>query len=100
MLLRAAAEPSRPIDESLRGSLESSFAHDFSGIRVHSGPASFEAAEAVGARAYTLGTDIHLGAEARSLTGHEFKRLLIHEAVHTLQQGGRPVPPRCGLTVS
>lgn len=99
-LQRAASEPARPISEPLRGSLEQSFAHDFSRVRVHDGPASDEAAQRIGARAYTLGTDIHLGAEARSLTGHKFNRLLAHEAVHTLQQGGRSVTPQAGLAVS
>ncbi len=100
LLQRAAAEPAHPLDEPVRGRLEQSFAHDFSRIKVHNGPAAVDAAQSIGARAYTLGTDIHLGAEARSLAGREFNRLLVHEAVHTLQQGGRPVSPHPGLTVS
>ncbi len=100
LLQRAAMEPAHPLNEPVRGRLEQSFAHDFSRIKVHSGPASVDAAQSIGARAYTLGTDIHLGAEARSLAGREFNRLLVHEAVHTLQQGGRPVSPHPGLTVS
>jgi hypothetical protein len=100
LLQRAASEPARPISEPLRGSLEQSFAYDFSRVRVHNGPASDEAAQRIGARAYTLGTDIHLGAEAHSLTGREFNHLLVHEAVHTLQQGGRRVTPKAGLAVS
>jgi hypothetical protein len=99
-LRRAASEPSHPIDPPLRSSLEVRFARDFSRVKVHSGPASAESALRIGARAYTLGTDIHLGAEARDLAGGEFDRLLVHEAVHTVQQGGRPVSPQPGLTVS
>ncbi len=73
---------------------------DFSQVRVHSGPASADAAESIGARAYTLGTDIHLGAEARGLSSQTLDRLLAHEAVHTIQQGSRAVAPHPGLTVS
>jgi hypothetical protein len=99
-LQRAAAEPAHSLEEPVRGRLERRFAHDFSRVKVHSGPASVDAAQRIGARAYTLGTDIHLSAEAHRLPTHEFHRLLAHEAVHTLQQGGRPVSPHAGLTVS
>jgi hypothetical protein len=99
-LHRAASETGRPIDAPLRAVLERGFAHDFSRVKVHSGSASAESAQRLGARAYTLGTDVYLGAEAHGLPGGEFNRLLIHEAVHTLQQGGRSVSPRAGLTVS
>jgi hypothetical protein len=58
------------------------------------------AAETLGARAYTLGTDIHLGAEAHSLSGREYDRLMAHEAIHTIQQGSHPVSPHSGLRVS
>ena len=97
---RAAAEPSQPLAEPLRGSLQQRLGHDFSQVRVHSGTDSASAAERIGARAYTLGNDIHLGAEARGLPANEYRRLLIHEAVHTVQQGGRTAPPSAGLTVS
>src|SRR4051794_3753539 len=100
LLQRAAMEPARPLTESVRGSLERSFAHDFSRVRVHSGPASVDAAQAIGARAYTLGNDIHLGAEAHSLARSELNHLMVHEAVHTAQQGGWPVSPHAGLTLS
>jgi Domain of unknown function (DUF4157) len=97
---RAASEPGHPIDPALRSSLQHRFAQDFSRVKVHSGPASAESADRIGARAYTLGTDIHLGAEAAGMGGREFSRLLVHEAVHTLQQGGRQVSPHAGLNVS
>ena|ERR1700722_2387502 len=98
-LQRAASEAGRPMEGALRSSLEHRFARDFSRVKVHSGPASAESANRIGARAYTLGTDIHLGAEVAGLGGREFNRLLVHEAVHTLQQGGRPVSPYAGLNV-
>jgi hypothetical protein len=100
VLNRATSEAGQPIHEPLRSSLGERFRHDFTQVRVHSGPASAEAAARVSARAYTLGTDIHLGAEAHGLTGPEFDRLLAHEAVHTVQQGGHTVAPYAGLTVS
>jgi hypothetical protein len=100
LLQRAAAEHACPLNEPVSRRLEKSFANDFSRIKVHGGPASADAARSIGARAYTLGTDIHLGAEAHRLGGQELDRLLIHEAVHTLQQGGRPIRPCAGVIVS
>ena len=100
-LLRAAArEPSRPLDAAVRQSLEDRLHYDFGHIRVHSGAASDETAVRLGARAYALGRDIHLGAEARALTGGQRDRLLMHEAIHTVQQGGANVMPHDRLTIS
>lgn len=99
-LQRAASESSRPIEEPIRSSLEQDLGHDFRQVRVHSGAASAAAAESIGARAYTLGNDIHLGAETRGMGGHEYHRLMAHEAIHTVQQGGRTVAPHAGLPMS
>ena len=44
------------------------------------------AATRLGARAFTIGRDIHLGPTASPADD----RLLLHEAVHTMQQGGSP----------
>lgn len=89
LLLRANAESGRPLDESVRMPMEKSLGVILSGVRVHSGPASEAAAESLGARAYTIGSKIHLGPDARRGSSHERDRLLAHEAVHTVQQGGR-----------
>jgi hypothetical protein len=99
-LQRAASEPSHSVSEPLRNSLERNLGHDFSQIKVHDGPASADAAERIGARAYTLGNDIHLGTEAHGLPRQQFDRLLTHEAVHTVQQGRRTIAPHAGLAVS
>jgi hypothetical protein len=58
------------------------------------------AADQLGARAYTLGRDIHLGSEATGLGTSERQHLLAHEAIHTVQQGGRTVTPGAHLAVS
>jgi hypothetical protein len=96
----AAHDSASPLDRGVRAGLESRLGHDFSRVRVHSGPASAEAARRIGARAYTLGSDIHLGLEGAALSGRERARLLAHEAVHTAQQGGRSAAPRAGLAVA
>jgi len=97
---RAATDNSRSLDESVREPLEQNLGHNFSQVRVHYGPASSLAAEHLGARAYTLGSNIYLGQEAHQLSRPQYNRLLAHEAIHTVQQGGRPVAPQAKLEVS
>ncbi len=97
---KAAAEASDPIHEPLRSSLGHQLGQDFSHVRVHSGPASADAADLIGARAYALGTDIHLGKQSQGMARGAFDRLIAHEAIHTVQQGGRTVAPHPGLTLS
>jgi hypothetical protein len=100
-LLRAASsEPARPLDTQVRRPLEQRLNYDLGHIRIHDGRASEAAASGLGARAYALGCDIHLGAESHALTAERRERLLAHEAVHTVQQGGTSVPPHDGLSVS
>ena len=100
LLQRAASETSHSLDEPVRSSLGQHLGYDLSQVRVHSGSASANAAESIGARAYTLGNDIHLGAETRGMDRNEYHGLLTHEAVHTIQQGGRTVAPHAGLKTS
>jgi Domain of unknown function (DUF4157) len=91
LLTHAAADAGRPLDPPLQQSLARSLGADLSRVRVHESAASAAAAEGLGARAYTIGSDIHLGREAAELDQSARNRLLAHEAVHTVQQGGRPV---------
>lgn len=100
-LLRAASsDPARPLDMQVRRPLEQRLNHDLGHIRIHSGIASDAATDRLGARAYALGRDIYLGAESRGLTAERRERLLAHEAVHTVQQGGARIAPHDGLAVS
>jgi hypothetical protein len=97
---QAASDPSHLLDPPVREQLNRAFPHDFALVRVHTGEASRAAAASIGARAYTLGGDIHLGAEAAGLSGPERTALLLHEATHSAQQGMRQVRPAVGLPIS
>jgi hypothetical protein len=66
-------------------------AQDFSSVRVHAGGRARDAAEAVGARAYTVGDDIVLG-EQDAQDSLEGRRLIAHELAHVVQQ--RATGPR------
>jgi hypothetical protein len=79
------------LDESTRSTMEGAFGVDLGRVRVHASAESAELNRALGARAFTHGTDIHLGADAHSLGSVDGTRLLAHELVHVVQQGGAGV---------
>jgi hypothetical protein len=72
----------QPLPPAVRRSLEEFFDADLSDVRIHVGPH----ARALGARAFTLGADIHFAPgeySPRTVRGLE---LLGHELTHVLQQ--------------
>ena len=79
--------PGAPLDEETRRFFEPRFfGFDFSRVRVHSGPVAAESAEAVDARAYTVGQNIVFGAGQFAPRTQSGQRLLAHELAHTVQQ--------------
>ncbi len=80
-------EAGSPLRGGLRSSLESYFKTSLGGVKVHADPESQATAERLGASAFTLGQNIHLGPEGVRADGASRDALLAHEVVHTLQQG-------------
>ena len=78
------------IPDEVKARMESAFNTDFSGVRVH--PES-SAAPAVGALAYTQGTDIHFAPGQFSPNNSAGQRLLGHELAHVQQQSQGRVTP-------
>jgi hypothetical protein len=83
----ALATPGRPLDTPTREHMESRFGRDFGRVRVHTDAKAAESAEALHARAYTVGQDVMFGAGRYAPGAAEGRRLLAHELTHTLQQG-------------
>ena len=69
-----------------RAFFEPRFGHNFSQVRVHTDERAARSADAVSARAYTLGDDIVFGAGQYAPGTQEGRRLLGHELTHTIQQ--------------
>jgi hypothetical protein len=86
----ASAGGGTPLPSEVRGYFEPRFGHDFSRVRVHADEASAASAQAVRARAYTVGPDIVFGANEYSPGTADGRRLLAHELTHTVQQGAAP----------
>jgi Domain of unknown function (DUF4157) len=76
----------RPLPDRVRGFFEPRFGHDFGAVRVHTGTAAGDAANAVGARAFTIGNDVVFGSGEWSPDTHGGKQLLAHELTHVVQQ--------------
>lgn len=77
----------QPLDTRMRAMMESRFGHDFSHVRVHTGPQAAKSAEDVNAKAYTVGKDVVFGAGEYTPGTQQGQKLLAHELAHTLQQG-------------
>jgi hypothetical protein len=85
---RAASSAGQPLPGDVRARFESSLGADLSGVRVHTGDESAQAAGAVGARAYTVGNDIHFNGGEYAPSDPFGMHLLAHEVAHTQQQAG------------
>ncbi|MFG2884121.1 DUF4157 domain-containing protein [Streptomyces sp. NPDC048297] len=81
-VLRSAGAP---LAVPVRQEMESRLGADFSGVRVHTGAAAARSARAIGARAYTSGSHVVIGA------GGGDKLTLAHELTHVVQQSKGPV---------
>ena len=62
------------------------FEFDFASVRIHDDSRASESARAVGALAYTVGSDIVFAAGNYSPTSASGARLLAHELAHVVQQ--------------
>jgi hypothetical protein len=82
--------PGQPLAPGLRAAMEGRFGQDFSAVRLHTGPEADHSATAVGARAYTVGSDIVFGAGQYAPATIAGQHLLAHELTHVLQQRGAP----------
>ena len=74
--------------------MEARLGQDFSGVRVHQDPTSSASAEALGARAYTVGDDIVVSRRAAAPGSREGRRTLAHELAHVVQQRRGGMPPK------
>ena len=79
--------PGQPLDASTRAFMEPRFGHDFSHVRVHTGAQAAKSAQAVSARAYTVGHDIVFAEGEYSPEISGGRQLLAHELTHVVQQG-------------
>lgn len=78
--------PGRHLDAATRAAMEPRFGRDFSQVRVHTDRRAAQSADAVAARAYTVGNQIAFAANQFAPHSSEGRRLLAHELAHVVQQ--------------
>lgn len=78
--------PGEALEPNTRGFFESRFGHDFSQVRIHADSRAAESADAVAARAYSVGNHVAFGAALYRPDSTAGLRLLAHELTHVVQQ--------------
>jgi hypothetical protein len=78
--------PGQPLDASTRAFFEPRFGVDFGAVRVRADAQAAASARAVGARAYTVGSNVVFDTGQFAPRTTAGQRLLAHELQHVLQQ--------------
>lgn len=76
-----------PLSEAERTFFEHRFGCDFGKVRIHTNTRAATAAQALNARAFTIGHNVVFGAGQYSPATAEGKKLIGHELAHVVQQG-------------
>lgn len=92
-----------PLPAPVRAEMENGLGADFSSVRVHTDSGAAASAQAVQAKAYTVGDDIVFNHGAYSPDSDSGRHTLAHELTHVVQQRSGPVegtPTGDGVAVS
>jgi hypothetical protein len=76
------------LDPSARAFFEQRFGADFAPVRIHAGAGAAAAVRSVGARAFTVGTNVVVDPHEYAPHSAEGRSLLAHELAHVVQQSG------------
>ena len=80
-----------PLEGATRSEMESRLGHDFTDVRIHTGPKADESARAINAQAYTVGNDVVFQTGKFSPETPGGMHTLAHELTHVAQQRRGPV---------
>jgi hypothetical protein len=80
----------QPLAAPVRAAMQPWFGHSFGQVRVHTGERAAEAADRVGALAFTSGSDVVFGASQYQPHRLAGQRMIAHELAHVVQQRGSP----------
>lgn len=76
----------RSLDPEVREFMESRMGDSFGDVRIHTGPKAAAAAEAIDARAFTVGNHVAFNRGEYDPTSPQGKHLIAHELAHVRQQ--------------
>lgn len=92
--IRRAGQHGTPLAPGVRRQMDSAFGADFSQVRLHDGPDASGLNATLGARAFTVGSDIYFRDGLPDMSRRDGQELLAHELTHTIQQSGSRVVQR------
>ena len=78
----------QPLAAPVRAFFEPRFGRDFGDVRVHTDADAARLAQSLGARAFTVGTDVTFAAGQYQPEASWGRRILAHELTHVVQQTG------------
>ncbi|MFK7931041.1 MAG: DUF4157 domain-containing protein [Myxococcota bacterium] len=81
-----------PIPALHKTRMERAFGHDFGHVRLHTDTKAAQAAEAISAYAFAIGSDIFFGTGTFALGSTQGDRLLAHELTHVVQHDEGRIP--------
>jgi hypothetical protein len=87
-LSQALSSSGAALPTTLQSQLSQTLHEDVSGVRVHIDDKAAAAAQAMNARAFTIGQAIYFGAGQYDPHSQSGQRLIAHEVAHTVQQRG------------
>ncbi len=82
-------QPGQPLNHAVQDKIQRRFGHNFSNVRIHTDASAAQSANAINARAYTVGNHIAFASGQYNPTGRNGQRLLAHELTHVVQQSGQ-----------
>ena len=82
----ALRSPGQPLDTATRAFMEPRFGANLAEVRIHVDETAAKSAQAVQARAFTVGRDIVFGMGQYVPEISSGRRLLAHELAHVMQQ--------------
>lgn len=88
----------KPLDHVTRSKMESKFGYDFKHVRVHVDSQADKSAQAVNARAFTIGNNIVFATEQFDPSSGKGRKLLAHELAHVVQQNGQNTNEHINVT--
>lgn len=84
--IRSRIGAGRPLDRPVLQRMQTAFAADLSGVRIHTDSSATVLNRMVSARAFTTGNDIFFGSGEYAPDTPVGERVLAHELAHTLQR--------------
>lgn len=86
--ITASQGKGRQLDKNTQTFMSSRMGFDFSKVNIHADNDSASMSRHLNAKAFTVGKDIYFNSGQYNPSGGEGRKLLAHELVHTIQQGG------------